>query len=223
MKKSQDNDRNRQHSGDPRSDELPWGARFILYLVFLLLAASMIVLPIWSIQRYGATTGSDLWGPMIAALIGLTTMTISGIFVFMTFRIDRGTKLTAQRTASKIATDTVNELVQKVIGERLAEVRNQIDEELSTMPDEVREIAKGLLGKMENDMEKEMETAKNVIIKRFEVLEGKMTNQFAGMTEKIEELFLKANVEELIKQAVNDHLRRDEENTANRNGPEQAG
>ena len=45
----------------------------------------------------------NVWGPMIAVLVGLTMMTVSGIFIFMTFRIDRGTKLEAREEAQKTA------------------------------------------------------------------------------------------------------------------------
>lgn len=269
-----------QHSGESRSAELPWGARFILYLVALLLAASMIVLPIWSIQRYGATTGSDLWGPMIAVLIGLTTMTISGIFVFMSFRIDRGTKLTAQWTASKIATSTVTKLVQKVIGKNLVDVRDKIEENLSEVPKKVGKVADDLSDKLKDEVpekvsevadelsiklkdevpervskmaddlseklkeemsekvskvvddlsdklkdevKKETATAKKVIVDRFNALEGEMKNQFARVTDQIETSLTEANVEKLIREAVDVHVRRDRESTTEGNGPEQTG
>lgn len=131
---------------------MPWVARFILYLVVLLLAAFMIVLPIWSIQRYGTTTGSDLWGPMLAVLIGLTTMTISGIFVFMTFRIDRGTKLTAERKAKKIAETTVTKIVENVIGKELRRTRNEIKDSLSNIPNDVSKVADELSGQLKEEV-----------------------------------------------------------------------
>ena len=47
----------------------------------------------------GDADGLHVWGPMIATLLGLTTMTVAGIFLFMTFRIDRGVKLKATEVA----------------------------------------------------------------------------------------------------------------------------
>ena len=63
--------------GADRQIPLPWVARFILFVLVLLLASFMIGLPVWSVQRYGATTGIDLWGPVVATLLGLTTMMLN--------------------------------------------------------------------------------------------------------------------------------------------------
>ena len=157
---------------------MPWVARFILYLVVLLLAAFMIVLPIWSIQRYGTTTGSDLWGPMLAVLIGLTTMTISGIFVFMTFRIDRGTKLTAERQAKKIAETTVTKVVENVIGKKLANAYNEIKNKLSSIPSEVSKIADELSDKLKEEVPVEVN-------KVADELSGKLKEEMADNVKKV--------------------------------------
>ena len=120
------------HSTEGGADRpLPWVARFILFVLILLLAAFMIGLPVWSIQRYGATTEIDLWGPVLATLLGLTTMTVSGIFMFMTFRIDRGTKLKAEWTAKEIAEKTVREVIDKVVGKQIAVAQETIRNELA--------------------------------------------------------------------------------------------
>lgn len=164
----------------PRNDEMPWVARFILYLVVLLLAASMIVLPIWSVQRYGTTSGSDLWGPMLAVLIGLTTMTISGIFVFMTFRIDRGTKLKAEWTAKEIAKTTIIKIVKKVIGKKLAKTRKQIEDDLSGVPSKVSEVADDLSDKLKREVPDEV----NKVV---DDLSGKLKEEVAHNVNKVAE------------------------------------
>lgn len=49
------------------------------------------------------TSGVVDYRPMMSVLIAMTTATIAGIFLFMTLRIDRGTKLKAGRAARKEA------------------------------------------------------------------------------------------------------------------------
>ena len=173
---------------------MPWVAWFILFLVGLALAASMIVLPVWSIRQYGATSGSDLWGPMLAILIGLTTMTISGIFVFMTFRIDRGTKLTAEWKAKEVAAKTVEEIVRKVVGRKLAGVRANIDQQFS---DATSELAK---------MKTNLSNTRERIGRRFEKLEETIEEQFVEVKKQIEKSFFDADIEKLIKEAVDGHF-----------------
>ena len=201
------------------NERLPWWARFVLYLSSLGLAAFMMVLPVWSVQRYGATSGVDLWGPVMATLVGLTTMTISGIFVFMTFRIDRGTKLTAQRTARRIATSTVGKVVREVIGEKIAKALKTIKKQLDEASGEMGEIKEGVTaarariddrfaaaaGEMEA-MEERIATAKQQLVGRFETLEKEMEGQFSDLKDGIEKSLLKANVDKLIKEAVLVHL-----------------
>ena len=214
------NETGRHTGGDaPGENELPWWARFVLYLSSLGLAAFMMVLPVWSVQRYGATSGVDLWGPVMATLVGLTTMTISGIFVFMTFRIDRGTKLTAQWTAKRIATATVTELVNKVIGDRIAETRTTIGKGLAKATEELGEVKKGVTAaKARIDdqfaaasaemkaMEEKIATAKQQVVERFGTLEAEVEKQFANLKTGIEKSLHVANVEKLIEEAVLKHL-----------------
>ena len=62
--------------------------------------------------------------PMMAVLIALTTATIAAIFLFMTFRIDRGTRRTAKRHAKKAAKKFLrrktDELMREVTREQVA-------------------------------------------------------------------------------------------------------
>ena len=179
----------------------------------------MIVLPIWSVQKYGATSGSDLWGPMLAMLIGLTTMTISGIFVFMTFRIDRGTKLTAHWTASKVATDTVEELVKKVVGKKICKARKEIDGKLSEVAGETKAIGNTLTAAKARfdeqlaaadrgikEMNGKIEAAKKRIGNRFVTLDEQVEKLFEDVKDQIEKSFFEADVEKLIREAVDVHV-----------------
>lgn len=188
------------------NDRLPWVARFVLFLSILLLAAFMMVLPVWSVQRYGATSGIDLWGPVMATLVGLTTMTISGIFVFMTFRIDRGAKLTAARTADRIAREIVGNIVREVIGKRIAEARHTINKRLGEASKEMEKIKEEV-----TTTEKRIATAKKQLVERIETLEREMERQFADLKAGMEDCLIKANIDKLIREAVSVHIPSDHE------------
>ena len=208
-------------------DRLPWVARFVLFLLVLLLAAFMIGLPVWSVQRYGATTGIDLWGPVVAMLLGLTTMTISGIFVFMTFRIDRGTKLRAEWTAKEIAKKTVEEVVQKVMGQRIAEAQGAIKNEFDTAKRKVVEIDDDL-ARAKSDIDGHFQGAADTmrtiadkvadaeteISGQFDALQETVKGKFAEVVEQME----KANIDELIRRHVEIHMSTREENDGGTGG-----
>ena len=90
---------------NPFSD-WPWGAQFAAVMTVLVLASFLlIVMPVLGVMRLnessGVTDGMEVWGTMLAALLGLTTMTISAIFLFMTLRIDRGARAEARKAAEK--------------------------------------------------------------------------------------------------------------------------
>ena len=87
-------------------EKWPWGAQLFLTLMALIVLVGLIVFPpIYSATKMSIGSGpSDavqVWTPMLSVLIALTTVTISGIFLFMTFRIDRGTRRIARRQAKK--------------------------------------------------------------------------------------------------------------------------
>ena len=222
----------RRNAEDPRNDILPWGARFTLFFLALVLAAFMLLLPVWSVWYYGTTSGVDLWGPVMATLIGLTTMTISGIFVFMTFRIDRGTKLTARWTAEKIAAETVRGIVERVLGKEIANTRESIDgvnKDLKKAAGDVEKMKTDLTGEMKAATEEmkaavgKMEEMKEKIVgareklgKNFDEMEEKMKKQLASLETQIAKSLIDAEVENLVEKYVEIHL-----SNRNRNDGEQ--
>ena len=95
-----------------------------------LLGALLVGLPVLSAVMLGGAAGTEpreIWTPMIAVLVGLTTVTVSGIFLFMTFRIDRGTRRTAKRTAQKTAKRTARKRVGKQIPALFAETEKDLE------------------------------------------------------------------------------------------------
>lgn len=90
-----------------------WSKPVLALSAMILLGGVWIGIPLMSAWKLGidsaqATVQLD-YEPMIAVLVAMTTATIAGIFVFMTFRIDRGTRLKAER----VAKDKVDEIVKR--------------------------------------------------------------------------------------------------------------
>ena len=89
-----------------------WSKPVFALSTMILLGGVWIGIPLLSAWKLGydnaqAAVPMD-YEPMMALLIAMTTVTITGIFVFMTFRIDRGTRLKAER----VAKEKINELVE---------------------------------------------------------------------------------------------------------------
>ena len=88
---------------------------------------------------------------MLVVLVGMTTATITGIFVFMTFRIDRGTKLKAEEIAGKAAKEKLTEdfsaeieklnKAEKAARDTVCKVDKEIEKKLATetSPEKIRQ------------------------------------------------------------------------------------
>ena len=119
--------------------EWPWWGQLILAVIALFLALVLLVaLPVASVLWLGDGGGQQagVWEPMIASLLALTSLLVTGIFLFMTFRIDRGTKLEAERTAketaTEIATRTATETATKTSTETATKTATEIATETAT-------------------------------------------------------------------------------------------
>ena len=90
-----------------------WSKPVFALSAMILLGGVWIGIPLMSAWKLGIDSAhADVqwdYEPMIAALVAMTTATIAGIFVFMTFRIDRGTRLKAERVAKEKADEIVKE------------------------------------------------------------------------------------------------------------------
>ena len=97
----------------------------------------------WSLSaRAVHADGVVDYQPLVAVLIALTTATITGIFVFMTFRIDRGTKTKAGEVARKTAKDVAEKAMMDAVSK--CEVDKAIKEKLDIVasPDKIeRKVA----------------------------------------------------------------------------------
>ena len=101
----------------------------------LAVAAIWIGVPIvaaWSLSARAVQAGGVVdYQPLVAVLIALTTATITGIFVFMTFRIDRGTKTKAGEVARKTAKDVAEEAANKRLDKAVDEAKKAVMDAVS--------------------------------------------------------------------------------------------
>lgn len=88
----------------------------------------------WNLSARTVQAGGVVdYQPIMAVLLAMTTATITGIFVFMTFRIDRGTKRKAERAARKEARKTLPRIKDEIhtkMDEKITSKR--IQEEIAT-------------------------------------------------------------------------------------------
>ena len=119
----------------PTDDDVrqwPWPVQFVTLLIVLVVATILIILPVLVVRvlgdEYAFSSGTDLWTAMIAILLGLTTMTVSGVFVFMTFRIDRGARLEAQKIAKKETNKAMEDYGKKVADRLHKELEDQFSD-----------------------------------------------------------------------------------------------
>ena len=98
-------------------EEWPAWAKFTLALAAMIFIGGIWVgLPVISALnsiKAQATNVVD-YTPMMSVFIAMTTVTITGIFLFMTLRIDRGTRLKAKREAKKTMDKVVAQEQEKI-------------------------------------------------------------------------------------------------------------
>ena len=105
-----------------------WIVAAMLVLITVALSTAMFVLVLDANQ--GTTRGNGRWEmAFFTVLIGLFGVLITGLFVFMAFRIDRGAKSEAQRVAEKVAekvAERAAEDAERIVRERAEEVAKEV-------------------------------------------------------------------------------------------------
>ena len=143
----------------------PWWAQFAALVLVLAIASFLIVLPILTVKvlgsQYAFSSETDLWASMVAILLGLTTMTVTGVFVFMTFRIDRGARLEAQRTAKEAVTEAaekaIKEAAEKAIkkeGAVVVDVLDALKKQFEESRQKIDGLFSGINGEVSGILEK---------------------------------------------------------------------
>ena len=167
--------------------EWPWWAQFSLALFAMILAALFLIGLLYSVMTAEnwmdpgtAAAPSGAWTAMVPVLMGFTTMTISGIFVFMTSRIDRG----ARAEARKIAENVANKKVKDIIG---AEVQSEMKKQLKTLLIEAERRADNHVTKVDQQMEARYDTSDKRMEARISSFEERLTDRFEDADVRIKE------------------------------------
>ena len=151
----------------------PWGAQFIVILCVLAVALVVILLPVLSVMSAGPeASGLDAWGPILATLVSLTTMTVSGIFVFVAFRIDRGVKHETREEVSSY----MEKLMKSTIESQIEKARDLLDKSFRSAQREMEKVAEDLTDTTDfvkahvKEVEKHVQAADQRLAKSAEVL-----------------------------------------------------
>lgn len=165
--------------------EWPWWAQFFLALFAMILAALFLIGLPYSVmiavaERSVNPGAAGAWAAMIPVLIGFTTMTISGIFVFMTFRIDRGAKAEARAEAKKVAKKEVKDIIG-------AEVKSQMKKKLKTLLSEAERRADNHVTKVDQQMEARYDASDKRMEARISSFEERLTDRFEDADVRIKE------------------------------------
>lgn len=136
----------------------PWGAEFALALCGMVLVALFLIgLPyVVTIAVDGANGpespgAAKAWSAIVPSLLGLTTMTISGIFLFMTLRIDRGARAEAREAAEKKVEEIIKSKIGAQLNDLLAEARGKNDVQVEEASQRIKVRADAFNRRMEDN------------------------------------------------------------------------
>ena len=120
---------------DLQQTRWPWWGQFLLAVIALSIACVLLIwLPVEMVAKARNDTG-NAFTTFIAVLVGLTTMTISGMFLFMTFRIDRGARLAAREEARSVAEretwKVAKENTKKIAKKEIKAIENSMVENIT--------------------------------------------------------------------------------------------
>lgn len=190
-----------EKSGDKDKTHWPWWGQFLLAVIALSIACVLLIwLPIEIGSRMASgsnDTGSTeetaftTFAPMIVVFVGLTTMTISGMFLFMTFRIDRGARLTAREEAGREARKVAKEEAEMTARERTEQIAKE----------EIGSIREDMVGNLIGETRKLKERAVDYMVSaRSEV--GKEIDQFGEKLREAKDEFKKgkAQIEDSVEE-----------------------
>ena len=124
-----------------------WTKPVFALSAMILLGGVWIGIPLlmaWKLGYNNAQAAVPMdYDPMMAVLIAMTTVTITGIFVFMTFRIDRGTRLKAER----VAKDKIDKLVKTELAKFAKTSEEELDDFCRAYGEELRKFGATARGK----------------------------------------------------------------------------
>ena len=126
-----------------REKEIP--VRYVVRVTLLVLAL-LVGLPfvgVFALSWWtGAESGVDFWGPIVAIMVSVTSMSVSGIFVFMSFRIDRGVRHETRET------------VREVLGKEMNRAFEEAGRQAKMRFEEAKDLSQKALREIETEVEK---------------------------------------------------------------------
>ena len=135
-------------------------AGFALWIVVPLISALKLV-------DHGVQSGGPVdYQPMMAVLIAMTTATIAGIFLFMTFRIDRGARFKAEHSARDEVNKKTEDIVRGLKNEAACELKKTKDNFVG-QTECLLEQAKKDLDQRRLDAERVLEDAKEDLHQKY--------------------------------------------------------
>lgn len=130
-------------------DDWPaWAKPTMALAVTILLGGAWIGVPFfvaWRLMEQSIELGVVTYQPMTTVLVAMTTATLAGIFLFMTLRIDRGTRLKAESVAKKAVEEKTESLIE--------EAKRETEKKAQELLNEIEKKAKNSLSEMEKTVE----------------------------------------------------------------------
>lgn len=212
----QDENRNewREPARSTQREAWPWKAQFSIVLSVLLFATALVLLPVLVVSRasQGTANLSDLWGSLLATFVALTGATISGIFVFAVFRIDRQVEYTTR----EIVYEMLRELMTQTIADQIRKAKASLQKEMNEVREEVNK-AKTQVGKYVQNVQRVEENIRGIdtkvaeskakIAEALDGIEPKMDSEFADL-----KTFVKKMAIEELKEKIREQDDRDRGN-----------
>ena len=149
-----------QNGRDQHRDEVEFPARSLLKMLWVLTVA---------ISVYALSIGAKIWtlktlpsgaeGGFVSVIAAIFGILITGVFVFMTFRIDRGARIEARATAEKeverrlgnVEKDAVA-AARRVLSAELAETKNASERFSVTIANKLRTETEAVLERRNNNL-----------------------------------------------------------------------
>ena len=201
------NSQNKESNGQDRNNKKVWpfsSQETFVGVVAVLIIVCWVGLPIWSATQFirnGSTSTADTWTPLLSVFVALTTLTVSAIFLFMTFRIDRGAKFEARAEAKeaveKIAEEATKEAAEESARKVTAKAREatakareataKAREAITEVKKEVEEKARETITEIKKEVEQKAAEATEKIENKVKKVDGDQNEALKRINELTDE------------------------------------
>ena len=145
-----------------------------------------------------ATDGFDFWGPVIAMLVAVTSMSVSGVFVFMSFRIDRGVKNETRETVRDVLINEMTDIFRRAgedARDRFNDAKKSSDRELAALEVRIKDAGAYVdqqlrdavlrIDQTKTSIDKQLQEAADNIDNLFRAEAGQLRDYFSGVHDLI--------------------------------------